>query len=82
MIKKLTGTAAALVFLAAFGLVGNMDYQDAKAAESHYAARAALHYMLLHKYADQAWADDLEAAIAAAMTPNPKANRRSKLRPN
>lgn len=36
--KKLTATAAALVFLAAFGLVGNMDYQDAKAAESHYAA--------------------------------------------
>ena len=34
------------------------------------AARAALHYMRLHKYADQAWADDLEAAIAAAMTPN------------
>lgn len=29
------------------------------------AARAALHYMRLHKYADQAWADDLEAAIAA-----------------
>ena len=34
------------------------------------AARAALHYMRLHKYADQAWADDLEAAIAAAVTPN------------
>lgn len=34
------------------------------------AASAALHYMRLHKYADQAWADDLEAAIAAAMTPN------------
>lgn len=34
------------------------------------AASAALHYMRLHNYADQAWADDLEAAIAAAMTPN------------
>lgn len=34
------------------------------------AARAALHYMRLHKYADQAWANDLEAAIAAAVTPN------------
>ena len=39
------------------------------------AARAALHYMRLHKYADQAWADDLEAAIAAAMTPNAKLTR-------
>ena len=37
------------------------------------AASAALHYMRLHKYADQAWADDLEAAIAAAMTPNASA---------
>jgi len=27
-------------------------------------------YMRLHKYADQAWADDLEAAITQAMTPN------------
>jgi len=30
------------------------------------AAKAALHYMRLHKYADQAWADDLERAIAKA----------------
>ena len=30
------------------------------------ASKAALHYMRLHKYADQAWADDLEAAIAKA----------------
>ena len=30
------------------------------------AAKAALHYMRLHKYADQAWADDLAAAIAKA----------------
>ena len=41
------------------------------------AARAALHYMRLHKYADQAWADDLEAAIAAAMTPNAELTGRS-----
>ena len=34
------------------------------------AARAALHYMRLHKYADQSWADDLEAAIAVAKTHN------------
>ena len=42
----------------------------AAAPELLQSARAALHYMRLHKYADQAWADDLEAAIAAAMTPN------------
>ena len=34
------------------------------------AARAALHYMRLHKYADQAFANDLESAIAKAVTPN------------
>ncbi len=27
------------------------------------AAKSALHYMRLHKYADQAWADDVEAAL-------------------
>lgn len=27
-------------------------------------AEAALHYMRLHRYADQAWADDLAAALA------------------
>lgn len=42
----------------------------AAAPELLAAARAALFYMRLHKYADQAWADDLEAAIARAMTPN------------
>lgn len=42
----------------------------AAAPELLQSASAALHYMRLHKYADQAWADDLEAAIAAAMTPN------------
>ncbi len=30
------------------------------------ASKAALEYMRLHKYADQAWADDLEWAIAKA----------------
>ena len=30
------------------------------------AAEKALHYMRLHKYADQAWADDLASAIAKA----------------
>lgn len=36
------------------------------------AARAALHYMRLHKYADQVWANDLESAIEkAVMPPNP-----------
>lgn len=30
------------------------------------AAQNALHYMRLHKYADKAWADDLEAAIQEA----------------
>jgi len=30
------------------------------------AARAALHYMRMHKYADQAWADDLGAVIDKA----------------
>ena len=39
------------------------------------AASAALHYMRLHKYADQAWADDLEAAMAAAVTPNVPVSR-------
>lgn len=39
----------------------------AAAPELLRAAIAALHYMRLHKYADQAWADDLEAAIAAAI---------------
>lgn len=39
----------------------------AAAPELLKAASAALHYMRLHKYADQVWADDLEAAIAAAM---------------
>lgn len=42
----------------------------AAAPELLKAASAALHYMRLHKYADQAWADDLAAAIAAALTPN------------
>lgn len=42
----------------------------AVAPELLAAAQAALHYMRLHKYADQAWADDLEAAITQAMTPN------------
>jgi hypothetical protein len=42
----------------------------AAAPELLKAASAALHYMRLHKYADQAWADDLAAAIAATMTPN------------
>ena len=39
----------------------------AAAPELLNAASAALHYMRLHQYADQAWADDLEAAIAAAI---------------
>lgn len=30
------------------------------------AAKNALHYMRLHRYADQAWADDLEAAVRKA----------------
>lgn len=34
------------------------------------AASAALHYMRLHKYADQTWADDLEAAIASVVSSN------------
>ena len=34
--------------------------------ELRIAAQAALHYMRLHKYADQAWADDLEAALDQA----------------
>lgn len=42
----------------------------AAAPELLAAARAALHYMRLHKYADQAWADDLESAITLATTPN------------
>jgi hypothetical protein len=32
------------------------------------AAQAALHYMRLHQYADQAWADDLATAIAECST--------------
>lgn len=44
--------------------------EDAKlmaaAPELLKAASAALHYMRLHKYADQVWADDLAAAIAKA----------------
>lgn len=36
--RKLAGIASALALLAVFGLVGNMDYQDAKAEESRYAA--------------------------------------------
>lgn len=42
------------------------------------AARNALHYMRLHKYADQAWADDLEAAIVKAdamLTAAPRAKQ-------
>lgn len=38
----------------------------AAAPELLESAKQALHYMRLHKYADQAWADDLEAAIAKA----------------
>lgn len=39
----------------------------AAAPELLEAAQKALHYMRLHKYADQAWTDDLEAAIAKAL---------------
>lgn len=49
----------------------------AVAPELLAAAQAALHYMRLHKYADQAWADDLEAAITQAMTPNGQAKGRA-----
>lgn len=38
----------------------------AAAPELLEAAENALHYMRLHKYADQAWADDLDAAIKKA----------------
>lgn len=37
----------------------------ASAPELLAAARAALHYMRIHKYADQSWADDLEAVISS-----------------
>jgi len=39
---------------------------EAGAPDLLTAARAALQYMRMHKYADQAWADDLESAIAAS----------------
>ena len=38
----------------------------AAAPELLEAAEKALHYMRLHKYADQAWADDLASAISKA----------------
>lgn len=38
----------------------------AAAPELLEAAEKALHYMRLHKYADQAWADDLASAIKKA----------------
>lgn len=38
----------------------------AAAPELLAAAKAALHYMRLHKYADREWADGLAAAIYAA----------------
>lgn len=38
----------------------------AAAPELLEAAEKALQYMRLHKYADQAWADDLASAIAKA----------------
>ena len=41
-------------------------HQIAALPELMAAAKSALHYMRLHKYADQSWADDLEAAIAKA----------------
>jgi hypothetical protein len=33
--------------------------------------------MRIHKYADQSWADDLEAAIAKAVMHNDEAKRRA-----
>ena len=36
------------------------------APKLYQAASEALDYMRLHKYADQAWADDLETALANA----------------
>lgn len=43
----------------------------AAAPELLAAAQNALHYMRLHKYADKAWADDLEAVIAKATGEQP-----------
>lgn len=40
------------------------DEARAAVAELIEKSAAALHYMRLHKYADQAWSDDLAAALA------------------
>ena len=43
--------------------IGARDREIARLRKVEKAAQAALNYMRLHKYADQAWADDLEAAL-------------------
>jgi len=64
-LKDTFGIPAANAILDLINSAVNATGHDEKLKE---AAKSALHYMRLHKYADQAWADDLEAAIRGCDT--------------
>ena len=59
-------------------IVRGSDYDAlaARLAALEAAARNALHYMRLHKYADQSWADDLERALGTADSAAPREDDR------